>query len=197
MMDVLLIDASPADDCRTAEAADALALEVEAGGGAVERRRLADLDLRACTGCFGCWVKTPGECVIADDGRALAASVIASDVFALVTPVRFGTYGSLGKSALDRMNPLILPFFKRINGETHHGQRYPRFPRYVVLGTSALADKRALSAETAVFGRLVGRNAINLHCPSYASALVGPSDDPAVIAARMIEAVRCSKEVAA
>ena len=27
---------------------------------------LEDIDLAYCTGCFGCWVQTPGECVIKD-----------------------------------------------------------------------------------------------------------------------------------
>lgn len=195
-MKALLLDASSAGDARTVGAADALESEMRARGCTVERRRVAELDVRACTGCFGCWVRTPGECVIADDARSLAAAVIAADVFAVVTPVRFGSYGSVAKSALDRMIPLITPLFTMIDGETHHVARYPRFPHYVALGTSGLSDESALAEEAAAFGRLAGRNAINFHCTSTA-VLAGPSDDIAEVAARAAGAVRCPEEVAA
>ena len=61
-----------------------------ARGYRVERLALRDLDIRACTGCFGCWTRTPGECVIDDDARRVAELVINSDVTAVVTPVSFG-----------------------------------------------------------------------------------------------------------
>lgn len=195
-MNALLLDGSPTGDQQTAKAAGTLAAELEGRGYVVDRRRLAELDVRACTGCFGCWVKTPGECLIADDARALAAAIIASDVYAVVTPVRFGSYGSLAKSAIDRTIPLILPFFKKIDGEIHHGQRYQRFPRYVALGTSWLTHE-ALDDEAAAFGTLVSRNAINLHCPSHASALVGSECDVASAAAGMLDEALETQEVAA
>ena len=195
-MKALLIDASPEGDVQTTKAAAALAAELEARGHEVEWRVLARLDMRACTGCFGCWVKTPGECVIADDARSLAADVIASDSYAVVTPVRFGSYGSLAKSMIDRTIPLILPFFKKIDGEIHHGRRYARFPRYVVLGTSELAGD-ALDDEAAAFGTLVSRNAINFHCPSHASGLVGADSDAAAVAASVLDEALEMAEVAA
>jgi len=56
---------------------------------------LSNRTLGSCTGCFQCWLKTPGLCVIDDDGRLLAGKFIQSDLVVLLTPVTFGViYGN-------------------------------------------------------------------------------------------------------
>ena len=44
---------------------------------------LADKEIAPCLGCFGCWLKTPGVCVIDDAGRDIPKMVIQSDVLVL------------------------------------------------------------------------------------------------------------------
>jgi multimeric flavodoxin WrbA len=88
--------------------------------------RLKDLTLAHCTGCFGCWVKTPGTCVASDEGRKIIQSVIQSDMTILYSPVTFGGYSSVLKIIVDRFIPLVLPFFGHFHGETHHTRRYSR-----------------------------------------------------------------------
>ena len=34
-------------------------------------KRVQEMDLHGCAGCFGCWIKTPGECAQHDDGALL------------------------------------------------------------------------------------------------------------------------------
>jgi len=41
---------------------------------------LRDMDIRYCTGCIQCWVRTPGECVMQDDMPALHRAFVHSDV---------------------------------------------------------------------------------------------------------------------
>lgn len=199
-MKALLIDASPAGDARTTALADEAAAQLAARGCEVERVTARELDVRACAGCFGCWVRTPGECVIGDDARAVAASAANADVFAIVTPVRFGSYGSLAKSVLDRMICLISPHFTMVDGEIHHAKRYERYPRWVALGTSALTGE-VLADEAAVFERLAERNSVNFHSPAQAAGLAGPEDAVAAIVARVLDpilpAVPHVREVAA
>ena len=125
----------PPGDARTTRAADALAAALRRRGHDVERLVVRDLAVKPCTGCFGCWVSRPGECVIDDDARSIAEKAIASDVFAIVSPVTFGSYGSLAKGVLDRMICLVLPHFTMIDGEVHHKPRYSRYPALLALGT--------------------------------------------------------------
>ena len=132
---------------------------------------LAGMDIKACRGCFSCWVKTPGRCIIEDDQEAILRATAASDRVIWLTPITFGGYSPELKKALDRIIPIILPFFARVRGETHHPLRYPRQRRLLAIGT----QKREDAGEEGVFRRLVGRNALNLD-DSEAATLVFSGD---------------------
>lgn len=119
---------------------------------------LAAMDIQPCRGCFSCWVKTPGRCVIHDDEEQLLAATAASERVIWLTPVTFGGYAPELKKALDRIIPILLPFFTRVRGETHHPLRYPRQRRLLAIGTLRQDDAEGEGA----FRRLVGRNALNM-----------------------------------
>lgn len=120
-----------------------------------------------CLGCFGCWVKTPGTCVIPDDGREVAAAMIRSDMVVLLTPVTFGGYSSILKKAMDRIIPLLSPFFVKIHGEVHHKQRYDQYPD--LFGVGLLRQEDAESRE--IFSKLIERNARNFYCQGNSLAI--------------------------
>jgi hypothetical protein len=119
---------------------------------------LAAMDIQPCRGCFSCWVKTPGRCIIHDDEEQILGATAVSDRVIWLTPVTFGGYAPELKKALDRIIPILMPFFSRVRGETHHPLRYPRPRRLLAIGTLKQED-----AESAgVFRHLVGRNALNM-----------------------------------
>lgn len=186
-MKILVLNGS-APDCRTAEMAEQLvAEELRRRGWEVTTLPLRDLAIAPCTGCFGCWVKTPGVCVLADDGREVARKAIQSHLLVLLTPVTFGGYSSQLKKALDRMIPLISPHFQKIGGETHHQPRYRRYPSMVVVGTLPAPDAES----EATFASLVARNAINLHTEAAAGVVYegGTADQAAETIRRLLATV--------
>jgi hypothetical protein len=136
---------------------DALEAEASHRGWDVRMHALRDLTIAPCNGCFGCWIQTPGVCVVDDDARPLAAAVIGSHVLAVLAPVAFGCYGSTAKRAIERMLPLLSPFFETVGGEVHHTRRYPRFPDYLALGIQRDPNEEGAR----LFTDLVRRNAVN------------------------------------
>lgn len=129
---------------------------------------LHDMKIAHCLGCSGCWVKTPGICVIKDAGHDVAREFIQSDLVVFLTRVTFGGYSSELKKALDRIISLISPFFVKINGETHHKLRYERYPRLIGIGVLPQADEESEQ----IFTTLVKRNAINFHPPAHAEKVI-------------------------
>ncbi|MBH1940418.1 flavodoxin family protein [Mobilitalea sibirica] len=91
-------------------------------------------DLAFCMGCFGCWVKKPGECVIDDTMSQINHKFINSDVVICLSPLVFGQFSANIKNALDRWLPNVLPFFiTRPDGSTMHPSRYKSYPRQIVI----------------------------------------------------------------
>lgn len=142
---------------------------------------LDQIKLAHCTGCFGCWVKTPGVCVADDPGREIAQTIIQSDILIFFTPVTFGGYSSPLKIMLDRIIPLVLPFFETIHGELHHQTRYARYPRLVAMGFQHHPDE----TEADLFRTLAGRNALNFHSPSFAAELFRAGEDDDTLTQKM------------
>ena len=177
-MNAFLLNGAPAVGDATDVVAAATAGMLGGAGWDVRTATLRDLTVADCTGCFGCWLKTPGECVIDDDGRAIAAAFVASDLAFYVTPISFGGYGSLLKSAVDRMVPLVSCFFQKIDGEVHHRPRYGRYPNFLAIGV--LRD--GCEAEGDVFRHLVARNAINFHVHKHEAVVLRPGLTPEVAA---------------
>ncbi len=137
-------------------------------GWEVQTFTLCDMKIAHCSGCFECWIKTPGICKFDDGGREIAEQFIQSDLSILYTPVTFGGYSSELKKALDRIICLISPFFTKINGETHHKRRYRRYPRLMGIGTIPSANEESKK----IFKTLFDRNALNLHPPAYIGEVI-------------------------
>jgi hypothetical protein len=101
-------------------------------------------DLKPCLGCFGCWVKTPGRCVVrGDGGEAFVEAFVRAELVILGGATPYGCFAPPVKAALDRALPSLLPYFRRFRGEMHHVPRYPRLPRIlsVAFGEASAAEE--------------------------------------------------------
>ena len=83
-----------------------------------------DHEIHPCTGCFGCWVRSPGECVIKDDARELGALLGGSDELIFVSRCCWGGLSPFVKTVLDRCLSYVHPDFELRGGEMHHRRRY-------------------------------------------------------------------------
>jgi multimeric flavodoxin WrbA len=126
---------------------------LEAQGHAVTRLDLRDMTLRYCIGCWGCWVKTPGECVKDEESLDMDRIIINSDFVLWASPLKMGFPTELLKRAFDKHLPLIHPYMEVDQGEAHHLKRYARYPRLgLLLEKEASTDARDLQIVT------------NIHC---------------------------------
>lgn len=119
-------------------------------------------EIKPCVGCFGCWVKTPGKCVIQDGYEALGEWLCGAERVTLISRCVYGGYSPFIKNVLDRSISYLLPFFKVKNGTTHHQQRYAhRFSLRVYFYGDISEEERAV-AEV-----LVQANALNYHTSTH------------------------------
>ncbi|WP_455718483.1 flavodoxin family protein, partial [Anaerosporobacter sp.] len=67
------------------------------------------LDIKPCEGCFGCWHKTPGACVIQDDMSKCLELLKEADLILWSFPLYHYSIPAKGKMFLERTLPLVLP----------------------------------------------------------------------------------------
>jgi multimeric flavodoxin WrbA len=167
-MKALILDGSNAGDPTGDRVLVALKNGLRVRGWDFEHILLREKKIGNCAGDFYCWIRSPGLCNINDDNRRIARSAAHCDLMIFLTPVTFGGYASLLKSAVDHLNQNSLPFFTKMNGEVHHPARYRHASKLLVIGWMGASDP----IEEAVFHHLVQRNAINLHNSSFVSGIV-------------------------
>jgi len=67
---------------------------------------LAEKDIRHCKGCYSCWFKTPGRCVIEDDMKEIIDVMRNTDFIVLGSPLYFNNISGMLKVCFDRLMPL-------------------------------------------------------------------------------------------
>ncbi|MCL2253349.1 MAG: flavodoxin family protein [Lachnospiraceae bacterium] len=123
----------------------------------------ASREVKPCVGCFGCWLKTPGKCVIKDSDSDFAATIPHMQEVIVISQLTFGGLSPNIKAVFDRSIGFILPFFCSIDGEMHHQQRYAKRPslRYLLYAKN-ISDEEKATAQ-----KLVKANALNLGADNY------------------------------
>lgn len=93
--------------------------------------RLGDQPISACIGCWSCWVKTPGRCVMKDQIAESYPDYVNSDTVILLMDTAQGFISHQAKAFLDRTIPHYHPYIEIVDGECHHVARYKCYPDMV------------------------------------------------------------------
>ncbi|HBR28731.1 MAG TPA: flavoprotein [Firmicutes bacterium] len=122
-----------------------------------------DGKIHNCLGCFGCWVKTPGACVIRDQYGDMGEQLAKCSELLIISQCYYGGFSPFVKNVLDRSIPYIHPYFVIRNGRMHHRRRYKNHFSLQVWFYGE--DISATEKQTAK--KVVEANAINYDCQIY------------------------------
>lgn len=128
------------------------------GGAEVENVFLARKEIKPCRGCFGCWLKTPGECVIKDDMAELLKKFAGSDIVVFATPLYVDNVTGIMKNFIDRLIPGGDPHFEKDEGgECAHLMRSEKRVKLVVISNCGFPEQSHFQVLELLFKR-VARN---------------------------------------
>jgi multimeric flavodoxin WrbA len=165
-MKVLVINGSPKGE-RSNTMKLARAFLDGAGWSGAETIDVANTNIEPCLGCFSCWNRTPGVCVISDGMSEVITRFIAADIIIWAFPLYYFSVPGKLKSLIDRQLPLNLPFMADGNESGGHPPRYDLSrQRYVVISTCGFwTTKDNYDAVTFMFDRYYGaKNCARIFC---------------------------------
>ncbi len=114
-------------------------------------------NIRHCIGCFGCWVKTPGQCVIKDGYENVGELLSRCDELIIISECTYGGFSVFVKNVLDRAISYVSPYFTMRNNEMHHKRRYENIINISVY----FYGENITQSEKETAGELVLANATN------------------------------------
>jgi multimeric flavodoxin WrbA len=112
--------------------------------------------IHPCMCCFGCWIKTPGQCVIKDGYDNLGILHGQASRLIIISRCFYGSYSPFVHNVLDRSVPYLLPYFVTKNGETRHKRRYDNAVTLTVHFYGAISEKEKETAR-----KLAAANGVN------------------------------------
>ena len=110
-----------------------------------------------CIGCFGCWVKTPGKCVIHDGYESTGIHMGKCDEMIVISQCCYGGVSPFVKTVQDRAISYIHPDFVIRKGEMHHKRRY----KNVITLSAYFYGENITEAEKELAKELMQANADN------------------------------------
>ncbi len=170
-MEALIFDGSKEGDEVLRIAHNVIKQDLKRMGWKVNSFTLREIRIAPCRGCFDCWLKTPGICITNDAGRHTTSVAVCSDLWIFITPITFGGYSSELKKAIDRILPIFIPVFTKVDGEVHHRLRYEKHP--TLIGVGRIVHEGEDYKNT--FRKLIARNAINFRSPHHIVEILLPN----------------------
>lgn len=106
----------------------------------VEVINLREYNIKFCRGCYSCWTKTPGKCILKDDMSSdLFHRWMAADIVIYSSPLYYRGFVAQLKAFIERTLPSYKPFMKS-NGEKTSLPPRVKFPDFVVLSVAGFPE---------------------------------------------------------
>jgi multimeric flavodoxin WrbA len=93
---------------------------MQEAGAEVELFYTKKLDINPCQGERNCWFRTPCKCFQDDDMQWLLPKLHEADIWVFATPVYVDGITGRMKNLIDRLIPLIEPYFELREGHCRH-----------------------------------------------------------------------------
>ncbi|OEF96697.1 NAD(P)H-dependent oxidoreductase [Desulfuribacillus alkaliarsenatis] len=132
----------------------------------IDTMNLLEIDIEGCRNCYHCWTKTPGKCVINDQGNSLTSDIIQADALVILTPTDGEQLSPLVMSTLQRTIPNLAP---NIKNQTN---KYPVLIGVGVTKKEFKQDDENKIAIEELFDRTIKRIGINFHCKRTVSEII-------------------------
>ncbi|MBR2531493.1 MAG: flavodoxin family protein [Lachnospiraceae bacterium] len=101
-----------------------------------------------CTGCFCCWHKTPGQCILRDGYEHMGTLIHRAEEVTVISRYTYGGFSAFVKNIFDRSLGYVLPQFEIVKGQTHHKKRYEEKKpfTFIFYGTGLDEEKKQCAA---------------------------------------------------
>lgn len=154
-MKITVFNGSPrAEQGNTQVMVDSFLKGAQSAGAETENIFLAHKKILPCSGCFVCWIKTPGICVIKDDMAELLSKFKTSDLVVFATPLYVDNVTGIMKNFMDRLLPLADPYFEKdAGGECRH-RLSEKGPKIAVISNSGFPEQSHFQVLKLLFKRI-------------------------------------------
>ena len=124
---------------------------------------VASLKIAPCRGCFSCWKKTPGKCIIDDDMPMVMEKESEADIIVWSFPLYYFNVPGILKNLIDRQLPMNLPFTGARRDGYGSGSHARRFDaektRHVLISTCGFySAEGSYDSVREMFGHFLGRD---------------------------------------
>ncbi len=118
-----------------------------------------DKNIGTCLGCFACWNKTPGVCVVKDDMKDVLDKILWADIVIWSFGLYYFNVPGKMKLLVDRQLPLALPFMVSESESGGHPARFDMSgKRHVIISTCGFyTAKGNYGSVNAMFDHFLGK----------------------------------------